>query len=160
MVEKCYKHNEVEKQIIAYLQGDLPLEPRPFKPLAERIGISEQEIIAEINHLKAQSFMRRFGAVLRHQRAGYNSNALVAWQVTMNEADRIGELMAGFNEVSHCYLRETPQEFGHNLFTMIHARNEKELRDIIERLARASALTKYIIIKSVHEYKKVSMTYY
>ncbi len=160
MVDNCQEHNEIEKQIIAYIQADLPLASRPFLPLAEKLGISEEDIITRINNLNNQSFIRRFGAILRHQKAGYDSNAMVAWLVTITEADRIGKIMAGFNEVSHCYLRDTPPEFGYNLFTMIHARSEMELQGIIERLAQASDLSKYTVIKSLHEYKKVSMIYY
>lgn len=160
MVENCREHNEIDKQIIAYIQADLPLESRPFLPLAQKLGISEEEIIIRINNLKNQSYMRRFGAILRHQKAGYDSNAMVAWLVTITEADRIGKIMAGFNEVSHCYLRDTPPEFGYNLFTMIHACSEMELQNIIERLVKASGLSKYTIIRSLHEYKKVSMIYY
>jgi len=154
------KHDEIDKQIIAFIQYDMPLEPRPYKRLADKLGISEEEIITRICNLRAKSLLRRFGAVLRHQKAGYSSNAMVAWQATTAEADRVGEIMAGFNEVSHCYLRETPPEFGFNLFTMIHARSEEELQEIVDRLSNASGLTEYTIIKSLYEYKKISMTYY
>ena len=159
MVENCREHNEIDKQIIAYIQADLPLGSRPFLPLAQKLGISEEEIIIRINNLKNQSYMRRFGAILRHQKAGYDSNAMVAWLVTITEADRIGKIMAGFNEVSHCYLRDTPPEFGYNLFTMIHARSDAHLSEIIARAADGTQLNDYLIIKSLKEFKKASMKY-
>lgn len=160
MVENNNKFSELEKQIIAYTQGDLPLDPRPFKPLADQLGISETEVITRIKNLKAGDYIRRFGAVLRHQKVGYQSNALVAWEATTTNADQAGEIMAGCQQVSHCYLRETPEEFGYNLFTMIHACSETDLQNVIEQLARASGLSRYTVIRTRHEYKKTSMVYY
>ena len=160
MVENNNKFSELEKQIIAYTQGDLPLDPRPFKPLADQLGISETEVITRIKNLKAGDYIRRFGAVLRPQKVGSQSNALVAWEVTLAHADKAGEIMANCQQVSHCYLRETPPEFRYNLFTMIHALGEEDLQKIIEKLAQAAGLTKYTIIRSRHEYKKTSMVYY
>lgn len=160
MVDNNSKFSELEKQIIAYIQGDLPLESRPFRTLAEKLGISETELIKEIGNLKAGAYIRRFGAILRHRKVGYRSNALVAWEVTLAHADKAGEIMANCQQVSHCYLRETPPEFRYNLFTMIHALGEEDLQKIIEKLAQAAGLTKYTIIRSRHEYKKTSMVYY
>lgn len=154
------KHDDIDKQIITFIQYDIPLEPRPYKHLADNLGISEYDIVVRIRKLISNSILRRFGAVLRHQKAGYDSNAMVAWQAEKEEADTAGELMAGFSEVSHCYLRETSPEFGYNLFTMIHARNEEDLQEIVTRLSNASGLKEYTMIKSLHEFKKISMTYY
>ena len=33
--------NELDKKIIGLIQGDLPLVPKPFAVLAEKIGIGE-----------------------------------------------------------------------------------------------------------------------
>jgi len=63
--------NELEKKIINLIQGDLPVTHRPFALLAEQLGISETELLAEIRKLKDSGVIRRFGATLRHQEAGY-----------------------------------------------------------------------------------------
>ena len=154
------KFNETEKQIIAYIQADLPLDPRPFKALAKKLGIPEAELIKKIENLKAGAYIRRFGAILRHRKAGYRSNALVAWEVDSVNADKAGEIMADCHQVSHCYLRDVPPEFGYNMFTMIHALSEADLQKVVEQLALAAGLTQYTIIRSRHEYKKTSMVYY
>ncbi len=149
----------IDKGIIALLQGDLPLESHPFKSLAEQMGIREADIIERIEELQIKGAIRRWGAVLRHHQAGYRFNAMVAWKVEKANIDETGRNVSECPQISHCYLRQVPNEFPYELFTMIHARSEAELLSIIEKTARDNSLRDYIIIKSLREFKKASMKY-
>ena len=149
----------IDREIIRFIQGDIPVEPRPFASLANRLNLSEEEIVEQVRDLQDQGMIRRFAAILRHYNAGFNINAMVAWKVAVEDADRVGMIMAGFDEVSHCYLRDVPEEFGYNLFSMIHARSDEEIITLLKQLASQTGLSDYIIIKSIQELKKVSMEY-
>ncbi len=149
----------IDREIIRFIQGDIPVEPRPFASLANRLNLSEEEIVEQVRDLQDQGMIRRFAAILRHYNAGFNINAMVAWKVALEDADRVGMIMAGFDEVSHCYLRDVPEEFGYNLFSMIHARSDEEIITLLKQLASQTGLSDYIIIKSIQELKKVSMEY-
>ena len=149
----------IDREIIRFIQGDIPVEPRPFASLANRLNLSEEEIVERIRDLQDQGMIRRFAAILRHYNAGFNANAMVAWKVALEDADRVGMIMAGFDEVSHCYLRDVPEEFGYNLFSMIHARSNEQILTLLKQLASQTGLSDYIIIKSIQELKKVSMEY-
>ena len=153
-------NNGKDQQIIKFLQGDIPLESHPLKNLAADLQLSENEVLERIKDFQARGIMRRWGAVLRHQKAGYAYNAMVAWKVTHEEADTAGETMAAFNEISHCYLREVSADFGYNLFSMVHGRSAQELESTIERIAQMTSLTDYVILRSVRELKKVSMRFF
>lgn len=153
-------YDAIDKEIIKFLQGNLPLEARPYKQLADTLGLTEQEIIQRIDNMKSAGAIRRLGAVLRHQRAGYRINALVAWKVDESRADAAGEIMAGFKEISHCYLRDVPKGFDYNLFTMIHSQSEKNLAAIVNEVSRRTGIKEYLIIRSVKELKKVSLEYF
>ena len=61
--------DELDKKVISFIQGDLPLDKRPFALVAEKAGISEKEYIERIQNLKKSGIIRRFGATLRHQEA-------------------------------------------------------------------------------------------
>lgn len=152
--------DEMDKKILAFLQGDIPLEKYPYRQLSEEMGITEEEILARIENLKKAGIIRRCGAVLRHQKSGYNFNALVAWRVGIPDADQAGAKMAAFNEVSHCYLRVVPKVFNYNLFTMIHARNETDLQSIIAKMVKKTGINSYTVLKSIKELKKSSMKYF
>jgi DNA-binding Lrp family transcriptional regulator len=152
-------YDKDDKKILKLLQGDLPLESRPFQELAQVMNITEDDIISRVLNLREKGTIRRWGAVLRHRQAGFVANAMVAWKAGPEQVDEVGNIMAGFREISHCYLREVPNEFGYNMFTMIHARSSKELREFIEKVSKKTGITDYIIIKSIKEFKKASMVY-
>lgn len=151
---------DTDIQIIQYLQGDIPLESRPFAQLAEKLGISEEEIVERIQWLHAQGKIRRLAAVLRHREAGFQVNAMVAWDVDKNKADEVGRYFAQDPQVSHCYWRQVPEEFSYNLFTMVHARSQQELKERIEKLSQCQDVKDYVVLESVQEYKKISMQYF
>jgi DNA-binding Lrp family transcriptional regulator len=153
-------NNERDLPIIRFLQGDIPLQSHPLKDLAAEMAISEEEVLERITALQGQGVMRRWGAVLRHQKAGYKFNAMTAWKVDSAEADRIGEIMATRSEISHCYLRNIAAGFGYNMFTMVHARSAEELNNTINYIAELTGLDDYVVLKSVREFKKESMRYF
>ena len=150
-------NDAIDRDIIALLQGDLPLESRPFYTLAQQLNISEQEIVERIIKMQQKGILRRWGAILRHQQAGYLANAMVAWNVEAARADEAGQVMAGYKEISHCYLRKVPNSFGYSLFTMVHAHSEQELGQLVSDVAECADIKDYLVIKSLREYKKASM---
>ena len=149
----------IKERIIELLQGDLPLESRPYRELAEKLNISEAGIVLHVEKMKKSGLIRRLGAVLGHQKAGYKVNSLVAWKITDEQADEIGKKMAAYSEISHCYLREVPDDFGYNLFSMIHSQSEEENRESIRKIALETGIKDFIILKSLKELKKTSMKY-
>jgi DNA-binding Lrp family transcriptional regulator len=149
----------IDREIIRFIQGDIPVESRPFASLADTLDLSEEEIVERVKNLQDQGVIRRFAAILRHYNAGFNVNAMVAWKVALEDADRVGKIMAGFNEVSHCYLREVPEEFGYNLFSMIHARSNEQIDTLLNELSSRTSISDYVVIRSIRELKKASMEY-
>lgn len=152
--------DEINKKIIKFIQGDIPLTSAPFKDMADRIGITEAEIIERINDMQKAGIIRRFGAVLRHHKVGFMINAMTAFKVDEGKAGEAGRIMAEFKEISHCYLREVPEDFEYNLFAMVHAASEEELNEIIGKIVQRTGLTEYKVFRSIKEMKKVSMTYF
>lgn len=152
--------DETDKKIIQLIQGDLPLEPRPFTVMAESIGIGEDEFLARVRSLKTKGIMRRFGATLRHQEAGYSSNAMVAWIVPAERISEVGRKLAQFREVSHCYHREPREDIKFNLYSMIHGENRAACQEIAERMSRETGIEEYTLMFSEKEFKKTSMAYF
>jgi DNA-binding Lrp family transcriptional regulator len=153
------RFDKIDHAIIKLVQEDLPLAPRPFYHLAQSLEISEGEIVDRIEKLTRSGIIRRWGAVLRHQQAGFTANAMVAWQVAEVDADEAGHIMSQYAQVSHCYLRRVPAEFGYNLFAMFHAHSDLELRKLVEEVAEKTGIQDYAVITSLKEFKKVSMRY-
>ena len=152
---------ETEARILALAGTDLPDSATPFSDIAAAAGCSEDEVLGLLARLKDTGIIRRFGATLRHQKAGYGHNAMVAWRVDdPDEALRVGELMAERPEISHCYIRRTYPQWKYNLYTMIHGKNPGDCMEVVNAISQATGVTDYQILQSVRELKKISMRYF
>ena len=152
--------NEVEKKIIASIQKDMPVIKRPYLKIARDLGISEAELLACLKDLCKRGVIRRFGATLRHQRTGFTANAMVAWKVDENRIEEVGQQMAAFQQVSHCYRRNPTKDWPYNLYTMLHASDEQSCYKMARRMARATSVEDYSLLFSREELKKTSMVYF
>ncbi|VEN75430.1 Lrp/AsnC family transcriptional regulator [Candidatus Desulfarcum epimagneticum] len=151
---------ELEKKIIASLQDDMPVSSRPYKKMADRLGIEEALYLETLNGLCQRGVIRRFGATIRHQKSGFSSNAMVAWRIEEDRVEEAGEKMAAFAEVSHCYRRNPSPSWPYNLYTMVHAGSEADCEKTAEKMSRAASADDYQILFSRKELKKTSMIYF
>ncbi len=150
-----------ERDILRLVQDSLPYSLSPYADIAEKVGVSEDDVLALLCRLKEEGVIRRFGASIKHQKAGYAHNAMVAWSVSEEEADKAGEAAASHAQVSHCYYRPSPaSDWPYELYTMIHGRTEEECKKHIEEVRALTGLQDCMIVKSVKEYKKSSMKYF
>ena len=152
--------NNLEKKVIAALQGDIPVCPRPYLEIAAAIGVEEETVIEVVRDLHDRGVIRRFGATLRHQKSGFTANAMVAWQVDEALIEKAGEQIAGYGEVTHCYRRDPAPGWPYNLYTMVHASDEDGCREIARRIARDTGISEYTLLFSRRELKKTSMQYF
>lgn len=152
--------DELDKKVISLIQGDLPVDQRPFAVMAEQIGITEAQFIERVQNLKKQGIIRRFGATLRHQEAGFSSNAMVAWLVPDHRIDEVGEILARFREVTHCYQRKPQKDWPYNLYTMVHGNNRKQCYQIAKQMSLSTGIDNYELLFSEKEFRKISMEYF
>ena len=151
---------ELEKKIIASIQGDIAVCERPYQSMAKYLGISEARLLEILADLCNRGVIRRFGATLRHQKSGFKANAMVAWQVEEDRIEEVGRIMATFKAVSHCYCRNPGNGWPYNLYTMVHAKDEPSCRATASKIAQKAGLQSYKLLFSRRELKKTSMIYF
>lgn len=152
---------DTERAILRIVQGDLPDSATPFADIAEAAGTDEATVLDLLRRLKADGAIRRFGASIKHQRAGWAHNAMVAWKIREEDVDAAGKQAAKHPRISHCYYRPSPaSDWPYTFYTMIHGRTEQECLDVVESLRRDIGLGEYAVLSSVKELKKTSMTYF
>jgi len=154
------KLTETDKRLIYLLQSDLPVSQRPFAWLAQRVGLDEEKVIARVAAFKESGLIRRFGATLFHQRSGYPANVMVAWRAPAERIEEMGQHLAAFREVTHCYQRASAPTWPYNLYTMTHGQTEAACLRIVERMAKKVGLDDYRLLYSLQELKKTSMRYF
>lgn len=151
---------EQERQIIRALQEGLPLVSRPFQVMGQALGMSEEDLIRAVKRLIDEGLIRRFGATVRHQDLGYVANAMVVWDAPDSQVEEAGRIMAGFEEVTHCYQRPRHPRWPFNLYTMVHGQTKEDCLQAAKRIARAAGLKNYRLLFSTAELKKSSMRYF
>ncbi|MBN1930974.1 MAG: winged helix-turn-helix transcriptional regulator [Desulfobacterales bacterium] len=152
--------SELEKRILASIQDDIPVTERPYLEIADRLGISEEALLENLKVLCESGVIRRFGATLRHQKSGFKSNAMVAWQVDEDRINEVGNKMAACRQISHCYRRNPTDKWPYNLYTMVHAESEEACRKIARKLSLETSVSTYVLLFSRRELKKTSMKYF
>ena len=149
-----------EVDVIRELQEDLPLVPRPFDAMAERLGITVHDLIGHAQALQKRKLMRRFSAVLHHRKAGFRANAMAVWRVPEERADEVGMIMAESPWVTHCYQRPTFPDWPYTHFSMVHAKTRAECEQVVRDLSESTGITDYELIYSTREYKKTRVRYF
>ena len=142
--------NAKDRSRINTLSKDIPYALTPFSDM----GIDVSEIRGDLD-LK---IMRRFGAVLRHQRAGFDANAMVCFSV--KDADSAGKALAENPHVSHCYERAPFEGFPYNVYAMFHGQSEAELEQSICSALSALNGPDHAVLTSLKELKKTSFVYF
>ena len=150
----------IEKKVIQAIQRDIPVTAQPYAEIAEKIGLDEDEVLETLKSLCDRGIIRRYGATLRHQKTGFTANAMGAWQVEEERIEAVGEKMASFKQVSHCYRRDPQKTWPYNLYTMIHANDEESCHETARQMAEATGVENYTLLFSKRELKKTSMVYF
>jgi siroheme decarboxylase len=141
-------------------QGPMPVIAEPYAPAAERLGTSQEEVLARLESLREREGLRRVAAILFHRRAGFSANGMGVWKVPEAEVLETGKRMAAFRGVSHCYQRPTYPDWPYSVFTMAHGRSKEECDAILDSIADATGITGRATLYSSTEFKKVRMLYF
>lgn len=97
--------DDIDRLLVDALQEGMPVCARPFRTVAERAGLTEEEVVARIRHLLQDGSLSRFGPLFNVEAFG-GSYVLAAMQVPAAELESIVEQLNDYPEVAHNYLRE------------------------------------------------------
>jgi len=157
--------NREEKALARLLQADLPLVEHPFAEIARTLlecgyDVDEAWVLERTSAWVEARVIRRFGAAIKHHKTGFSANAMGVWSCPEERVEEVGQIMASFKEVSHCYQRPTAPTWPANLYTMIHGRTREECVAVAETIREATGLEAPRLLYSVREFKKASMKYF
>jgi DNA-binding Lrp family transcriptional regulator len=135
------KDMDTARELIAAIQGGLPLVEQPYQALAKIIERSEVEVIDQLKKLIYSGAIKRFGVIVRHREMGYKANAMVVWDIADEQVDHIGKGLGDEPCVTLCYKRpRVADRWRYNLFCMIHGRKRSEVMACIQRIQETHSL--------------------
>jgi len=153
------KLTALQKNILNFLQQDIPCKEHPYAKIALDNRVAEKTIIAQIKILKKSGYIRRFGAILSHHKVGLKANCMCVWIVPQGKVKKISDIAKEMEQISHCYLRKTSKKWPYNFYTMIHGKTKKQCSEIVEFLARTADIKEYEMLFTERQFKKVSPFY-
>jgi DNA-binding Lrp family transcriptional regulator len=126
--------SEQDRELIAAIQGGLPLVARPYMAIARGLGMSEDALMVRLQELQADGLIKRMGVVVKHRALGYRANAMVVWDIPDDEIEGVGALLSAESCITLCYQRPRHlPDWPYNLFCMIHGH---ERNSVLRRLAQ------------------------
>jgi DNA-binding Lrp family transcriptional regulator len=140
--------DDTDRLILNRIQSDFPITPRPYDEIGKQAGISEDEVMARLTHLKDKQIIRRIGGNFVPEKLGYVST-LCAAQVPEN---RIQDFMTAVNRfpgVTHNYLRDDP----FNIWFTFIARSMDEIKANLEKIASETGITRILNLPATRTFK-------
>lgn len=142
--------DDLDRQLLLFLQNGIPLCKRPFEGIGARLGIDSADVLLRISRLKIKKIISQITAVLEGRHLGYE-NALAAMIVLPEQFEKAVSGMKSHPGVTSCSVRR--DEF--NLwFTLAvpGGKTEKHLRE----LHRFAGAKKTILLPVLKRFKGAS----
>lgn len=126
----------MDREIVAATQHGLPLTARPYHAVAERLGLSSEEVMSRLQRMQKSGVIRRIGAVPNHYALGYRANGMSVWDVPDERINELGDRVGALDCVSHCYHRpRILPDWPYNLFAMVHGPDRESTGKMVRRIA-------------------------
>ncbi|MBI3070491.1 MAG: AsnC family transcriptional regulator [Deltaproteobacteria bacterium] len=149
-----------DRVFIREMQRDIDLVAQPFDRVADALGVSLSALFGKAESLQKEGVMRRFAAILRHQKAGFVANGMGVWKVRGAQIAEVGAKFAAYQAVSHCYERPVYADWPYAVFSMIHGKSEAAVREIAATMSKETGVSEYDILFSTREFKKTRVQYF
>ena len=134
----------IDLQLIVTIQEGLPIVSRPYKLVAEQLSLDEMEVIERLSRLKKYGLIKRMGVIVKHRRLGYQSNAMVVFDMPDQLVQQKGQQISQQAFINLCYLRPRQGEhWPYNLFCMIHGKSRELVLQQLQQLRESCALADY-----------------
>lgn len=135
--------DDIDRKIINTLQGDLPICERPYLEAAERIGISEEELLARIKAMLDAKVLTRVGPLFQIERMG-GAFTLAALSAPEDRFDDVAAKVNALPQVAHNYQRTHAL----NMWFVVATETPEEIDRVIAQIEEDTGCKVYNFPKS------------
>jgi len=140
--------DDLDRAILNEIQSQFPIVSRPYAEVGERVGASEEEVVARVLAMADAGVIRRLGANFTSRKLGYTST-LVAARVAKDKLDHFVAVVNRYPGVTHNYLRR----HRYNVWFTLIAESEERLQQILEEISRASGVSEILSLPAQEVFK-------
>ena len=140
----------VDKKIINRIQDLFPIETRPFRSIAQELGLGETDVISRIKRLKAKGIIRRIGGNFSPDRLGFFST-LCAARVSEEKIDLFTRTVNAYSGVTHNYMRDNT--YTYNVWFTFIAPEWAIIEENLKKISLDTGVKDILNLPATHMFK-------
>ncbi|MEM4427033.1 MAG: Lrp/AsnC family transcriptional regulator [Acidilobaceae archaeon] len=131
----------------------LPLENRPYKTIAERLNMREDEVLESLLKLLKNGILGDPGVALDGKKLGFSENAMIVVRVDGSEEKML--CLASIPYTTHVVLREVypPGSWDFDGYAMVHATSRDKINKVINEISSLCSLAQKEVLFSIEDLK-------
>ncbi|MEJ2101738.1 MAG: AsnC family transcriptional regulator [Desulfobacterales bacterium] len=142
------KLDDIDRTILNRIQSNFPITSRPYRIIAEGLGLSEGEVLKRISRLKKAGIIRRIGGNFTPDKLGFVST-LCAAKVPEDKISRFAEVVNRYAGVTHNYRRDNPI----NIWFTFIAPSMDEINANLKQIAEETSVTEILNLPATKVFK-------
>ncbi|HEX2955859.1 MAG TPA: Lrp/AsnC family transcriptional regulator [Chitinispirillaceae bacterium] len=120
---------KIERALLNLVQTQFPLNARPFRIIAEKAGITEDDCLFHLRRLADRGILRTIRAVINWRKVGF-STTLAGVCVKPEHLDRVASEINQYEQVTHNYMRDGER----NLWFTIIYESEEQKKGVFKKI--------------------------
>ncbi len=140
--------DDVDKALLNRIQSDFPITSRPYRTIAEDLGLSEGEVLKRVSRLKASGIIRRIGGNFTPEKLGFVSTLCTA-KVPEDKISQFAEVVNRYPGVTHNYRRENT----FNIWFTFIAPSMDEINTSLKQIAAETGVTDILNLPATRVFK-------
>lgn len=140
--------NQKDKDLLNLIQFNFPITEKPFKSLAQKLNLTEEQVIKKIQSLKKKKIIRRIGGIFESKKMKFES-VLVAAKVPTNKIKKFAKVVSGYREATHCYLRSHI----YNVWFTLTCKNKKEQKMLCANISKLTGIADLLLLPALQKFK-------
>lgn len=122
--------------ILNSLQEDIPMVLRPYLSIAEKVGISEEEILVRMERLRDCGILRGISPIIESSTCGLTAATLIALHVHPERIQEVATIISSYPEVSHNFQRD----HHYQIWFTVAGRDREHLKEIIGEIQQRTGI--------------------
>ena len=142
------KLDDIDRAILNRIQSDFPITSRPYRTIAGKLGLAEQDVINRVLRLKDAGIIRRIGGNFTPDKLGFVST-LCAAAVPEDKINRFAEVVNRYPGVTHNYRRQNT----FNIWFTFIAPSMDEINANLKQIAEETGVTEILNLPATKVFK-------
>jgi DNA-binding Lrp family transcriptional regulator len=140
--------DDIDRDILNQIQSDFPITSRPYRSIADDLGLTEEEVLKRVYRLKESGIIRRIGGNFTPDKLGFVST-LCAAKVPKEKINQFAEVVNRYPGVTHNYRRENK----YNIWFTFIAPSMEEINISLKQIAAESGVADILNLPATRVFK-------